>query len=143
MELVKVIDGQPKPYTEAAFRADNPHTVYGKVVPAKHLNAQGVYRVRTLGKPDVPTGKKAVKDTLPTLNEYNEWVLGWTLVTLNADEARDLRNKLLSDCDWIVVKASEAGEPVAPEWATYRQDLRDIPEQAGFPYSVIWPTRPE
>jgi len=143
MELVKIIDGQPKPYTEAAFRADNPHTVYGKVVPAKHLNAQDVYRVRTLGKPDVPTGYKAIKDSLPTLNEFNEWVLDWTLVVLNEQEARDLRDKLLAECDWVVVKASEAGEPVDPAWATYRQDLRDIPQQAGFPDDVTWPEKPE
>ena len=143
MELVKIIDGQPKPYTEAAFRADNPHTVYGRVVPAKHLNAQDVYRVRTLGKPEEPTGMKAVKDNLPTLNEFNEWVLGWTFVTLNEREARDLRDKLLADSDWVVTKASEAGEPVATAWATYRQALRDIPQQEGFPENVVWPEKPE
>ena len=27
-------------------------------------------------------------------------------------------------------------------WATYRQALRDITEQTGFPYSMIWPTKP-
>ena len=143
MDLVKIINGQPKPYTEAAFRADNPHTVYGRVVPAKHLNAQDVYRVRTLGKPEEPTGMKAVKDNLPTLNEFNEWALGWALVALNEREARDLRDKLLADSDWVVTKASEAGEPVDPAWATYRQALRDIPQQEGFPENVVWPEKPE
>ena len=28
------------------------------------------------------------------------------------------------------------------EWATYRQALLDVPQQAGFPDSVIWPTQP-
>jgi len=28
------------------------------------------------------------------------------------------------------------------EWVTYRQALRDIPEQAGFPNDVVWPTAP-
>jgi len=27
-------------------------------------------------------------------------------------------------------------------WATYRQDLRDVPQQAGFPTTVVWPTKP-
>lgn len=139
MELVKVINGQPKPYTEAAFRADNPHTVYGKVVPAKHLKAQDVYRVRTLGKPEEPTGKKAVKDNLPTLNEYNEWVLGWTLVTLNEKEARDLRDKLLAECDWTQVADAPVDQAA---WSDYRQALRDIPQQDGFPKNVVWPTKP-
>ena len=139
MELVKIIDGQPKPYTEAAFRADNPHTVYGRVVPAKHLNAQDVYRVRTLGKPEEPTGMKAVKDDLPTLNEFNEWVLGWTLVALNEKEARDLRDELLAASDWT--QAPDA--PVDQQaWADYRQALRDIPQQEGFPEDVVWPEKP-
>lgn len=140
MDLVKIIDGQPKPYTEAAFRADNPHTVYGRVVPTKHLNAQDVYRVRTLGKPEEPTGMKAVKDDLPTLNEFNEWVLGWGLVALNEQEARDLRGKLLAASDWTQVPDAPVDQAV---WATYRQALRDIPQQEGFPESVVWPTKPE
>jgi hypothetical protein len=142
MELIKVINGQLKPYTEAAFRADNSHTVYGRVVPAKHLNAQGVYRVRTLGEPEVPVGFKAVRDTFPSLNEYNEWVLGWTLAPLNEQEARNLRDKMLDDSDWVVARAFEAGGSVAPAWVDYRQKLRDIPQQSGFPRSVEWPTKP-
>jgi len=139
MELVKIIDGQPKPYTEAAFRADNPHTVYGRVVPAKHLNAQGVYRVRTLGTPEVPTGMKAVKDNLPTLNKFNEWVLGWTLVALNEKEARDLRDELLAASDWTQVPDAPVDQQA---WADYRQALRDIPQQEGFPENVVWPEKP-
>jgi len=27
-------------------------------------------------------------------------------------------------------------------WATYRQALRDIPQQAGFPTAIVWPTKP-
>ena len=106
MELVKIIDGQPTPYTEAAFRADNPHTVYGRVVPAKHLNAQDVYRVRNLGKPEEPTGMKAVKDNLPTLNEFNEWVLGWTLVPIPIEEQRE---KAALPRSTFIVAALDAG----------------------------------
>ncbi len=142
MELIKLIDGKPVPYTEAAFRAANKHTVYGPVVSSRHLNAQGVYRVSKLPEPEAPVGQKAKLDAMPTQNEQGHWVLGWTLVPLSEDEARSLRNKLLADCDWVVVKASEAGEPVAPEWATYRQALRDIPQQAGFPDDVTWPEKP-
>ena len=28
-------------------------------------------------------------------------------------------------------------------WATYRQALRDIPNQEGFPTDVAWPAKPE
>ena len=29
------------------------------------------------------------------------------------------------------------------EWAKYRQSLRDIPQQPGFPYDVVWPEKPK
>ena len=32
---------------------------------------------------------------------------------------------------------------IQAEWATYRQELLDVPQQAGFPDSVIWPAQPE
>lgn len=139
MKLVKIINGQPKPYTEAAFRADNKHTVYGKVVPARHLNAQGVYRVRTLGKPDVPVGQKAKLDSLPTQTASGEWVLGWSLEALDADEARTLRNELLAETDWT----ANSDVTMSSEMQTYRQALRNVPAQASFPDNVVWPTKPE
>jgi hypothetical protein len=54
--------------------------------------------------------------------------------------ARKRRNKLLSASDWTQV----ADAPVdKAAWATYRQALRDISAQAGFPWAVEWPTQPE
>jgi hypothetical protein len=31
---------------------------------------------------------------------------------------------------------------VAPSWSTYRQALRDISSQEGFPWTIEWPTQP-
>jgi len=55
---------------------------------------------------------------------------------------RTIRNRLLSQCDWVVTKAQEAGEEVPQEWREYRQALRDIPEQPGFPDNIDWPAAP-
>lgn len=53
---------------------------------------------------------------------------------------RDDRNKRLTETDWTQV----ADAPVdKAAWATYRQALRDVPSQAGFPWEVQWPTQPE
>ena len=53
--------------------------------------------------------------------------------------ARKRRNKLLSASDWTQV----ADAPVdKAAWATYRQELRDISAQAGFPWTIEWPTQP-
>lgn len=52
---------------------------------------------------------------------------------------RAQRNQLLTESDWTQV----ADAPVdRAAWAAYRQDLRDIPNQAGFPLNVSWPTKP-
>jgi hypothetical protein len=59
-----------------------------------------------------------------------------------AKAARESRDKLLSDCDWVVVKALESQQSVPSEWATYRQALRDLPQQAGFPITITWPVKP-
>ena len=55
-------------------------------------------------------------------------------------EIKGRRNKMLVLADYEVNKAVDAGDKVAIERARqYRQDLRDVPDQAGFPYDVDWP----
>lgn len=61
-----------------------------------------------------------------------------TLVKSN--EVRSERNILLAQSDWTQLPDAPV-DKVA--WATYRQELRDITSQAGFPNDVIWPVRPE
>jgi len=52
---------------------------------------------------------------------------------------RSERDNLLKQSDWT--QLSDA--PVdAAAWATYRQALRDLPEQSGFPGDIVWPTKP-
>lgn len=53
-------------------------------------------------------------------------------------DIRDQRGHLLSATDWMAL----SDNTMTPEWATYRQALRDITTQEGFPYSVNWPTKP-
>lgn len=56
-----------------------------------------------------------------------------------AAAARAQRNALLADCDWTQL----ADAPVdAAVWATYRQALRDVPAQSGFPTEISWPIPP-
>jgi len=55
------------------------------------------------------------------------------------EEIRKERNRLLSDTDWMAL----SDVTMSPAWASYRQALRDITAQEGYPYAVIWPTKPE
>jgi len=65
-----------------------------------------------------------------------------------AKSARDSRDTLLSECDWVVAKAVEQnaqdnlGIQIPVVWLNYRQALRDIPQQAGFPTTIVWPVKP-
>lgn len=59
--------------------------------------------------------------------------------TIKEQEVRGKRNKILIDCDWTQV----ADAPVdKTAWATYRQALRDITQQTGFPFNVDFPVNP-
>lgn len=56
-----------------------------------------------------------------------------------AENVRRTRNQMLSDCDWTQLLDSQVDRTT---WAAYRQELRDVPTQDGFPWNVTWPTQP-
>lgn len=56
-----------------------------------------------------------------------------------AAEARTKRNGLLAASDWTQVADAPVDQAA---WATYRQALRDITAQAGFPAAIDWPAIP-
>ena len=60
---------------------------------------------------------------------------------LDADAAKAIRadrNNLLAATDWLGM----SDVTMSTEWATYRQALRDVPGQSGFPNSITWPDEP-
>ena len=60
----------------------------------------------------------------------------------DAEQAANVRNsrtEKLKDSDWTQIADSTADKAV---WATYRQALRDITAQSGFPWTITWPTQP-
>lgn len=76
---------------------------------------------------------------------WSEQARRWIAVptqAAHAAAARAERDRLLADCDWRVTRAAELGQPVPASWATYRQALRDVPTQVGFPQQVEWPQAP-
>lgn len=56
-----------------------------------------------------------------------------------ASAIRSERNALLSASDWTQVIDAPVDQVA---WATYRQALRDITDQVGFPHTVEWPVKP-
>ena len=59
-----------------------------------------------------------------------------------AKSVRQQRDEKLKETDWRVIKALESNTPQDFAWAAYRQALRDITAQTGFPWEITWPTQP-
>jgi hypothetical protein len=57
-----------------------------------------------------------------------------------AKSVRQTRNDKLKECDWTQVADAPVDQAA---WATYRQELRDVTQQSGFPWTITWPTQPE
>lgn len=52
---------------------------------------------------------------------------------------RVVRDKLLAETDWWAV----SDRTMTQAETDYRQALRDVPQQDGFPVDITWPTKPE
>jgi len=57
-----------------------------------------------------------------------------------AKSVRQSRGEKLKDSDWTQVNDAPVDQAA---WATYRQALRDVTQQSGFPWTITWPTQPE
>lgn len=56
---------------------------------------------------------------------------------------RDARNALLIEQDWTQLQDAPLTEQSRAEFREYRQALRDIPQQKGFPFDVVFPVTPK
>lgn len=55
-------------------------------------------------------------------------------------EVRSDRARRLAASDWT--QLPDVPLTTKTEWAAYRQALRDVTGQVGFPFDVVWPTPP-
>ena len=78
-----------------------------------------------------------------TAEEEAEWDAMQAQSAASADdrkakEVRQERDSLLSETDWMAL----SDVTMSTAWRTYRQALRDVPSQEGFPNDITWPTKP-
>ncbi len=83
----------------------------------------------------------------PPEHRNGQWFMVWQITSIPeaeiaemADKVRKDRNQRLSESDWTQLSDAPVDKAA---WAVYRQALRDISAQAGFPWEVTWPTKPE
>ncbi len=111
----------PAPFTKEILELYGLFSVNFKPAPK---NSQDVYNVVLKNKPEFENG---------------QWVLGWEVSKKPFKEAaaavRAVRDSKLQETDW----AAGSDVVMTDEMKTYRQALRDIPQQEGFPYNVNWP----
>ena len=81
--------------------------------------------------------------TEQTLTHYKDLETG-VYMPVAGLEVKTKRNRLLYESDWTDTLSAKPrlGDDLYNNWQTYRQALRDIPAQPGFPNDVIWPTKP-
>lgn len=133
---------------EPAVFSENHNTRASKLTP-EEATAFGVAKLQLVTPPyhNPLTQTRTEGDALLV---DGVWKQNWVIANLPVAEAavalstekgkiRTLRNDLLNASDWTQINDSTADKAA---WATYRQALRDIPAQNGFPLTIEWPTSP-
>lgn len=134
--------------TESEFRASYSNTSFPSVLSAELLDGMDADVVFEGQQPSPTRYQIAYRDGVEQINGkwYTKWAVadmdGAAKATLDAQQAasvRSTRNVMLKDSDWTQV----ADAPVQQQaWQTYRQALRDITAQSGFPWDITWPVAP-
>ena len=142
--------------TVAAFKATKPNTSFPKQMSENCLNDYGYdivlngaqatvtapYGVSTRSGVEEKDGKWYTKFVAGPIfaNSDDEAAYKAKVDTDVAANVRTQRDSRLAECDWT--QANDSPLKAASAWTTYRQALRDVPAQSGFPHTVTWPTKP-
>ena len=130
---------------EYQFRLLHPNVSFPAELTDAVLSNFGFANLQYPASPIASAGKKIVSGGVEKID--NKWFAKYVEVDLEDEElqayaegVRAERNRLLSQSDWTQVSDAPVNKVA---WATYRQALRDITAQTGFPLSVVWPNPPQ
>lgn len=148
------------PLGEHFIQTANPNSSFAFPLNDEILAQFGFARFQYADPPQYDAEFQEAKEITPTLNGVVA-TQAWKIVEKFTDEekvayiakrdadrleaqkaaVRAERNAKLTATDWT--QGKDIPDAVSAVWATYRQALRDVPAQAGFPWSVEWPAKPE
>jgi hypothetical protein len=137
------------PYSIGDLRRDNPNTSFPRNPSDAVLADWNVFPVVEQSPPEYNPANQNLNQLNPMLVD-GQWLQTWQVTAASAEEiaerlqskeaeVRQQRNELLSTCDWTQLPDSPADHEA---WATYRQALRDVTAQEGFPWDITWPEAP-
>jgi hypothetical protein len=149
---IKLTNGIGTLYSISQLYRDNPQVSFPQEIPDATLAEFGVYPLRATTQSTYNTATERVEEGTP-VQQDGEWVQVWNVVSLTAEETqqrndakadsiRNERGELLVASDWTQVDDSPLTNIKKAEWASYRQALRDVTAQTGFPWTVTWPDAP-
>jgi len=128
------------PYTLGNLHVENYDTSFPASPTADLLSEFNVFKIVETPAPTIDSKTHRQSKSIQQVDEV--WTQVWVSIELPEDVAaanvRSYRDRLLTETDWTQV----ADAPVNKEaWATYRQALRDVSLQEGFPWAVEWPIK--
>ena len=150
--FIRLEDGVPDgyPISETNFRLLFPDTSFPSHFTADLVEPLGYGIYEISDHPESPGRYEKNIEVKPIRCEHGIWKQTWGVIPMSdaekeaidaakAKEIRSERDWKLAACDWTQVADAPVNKAA---WATYRQALRNMPEQEGFPWSVEWPRRP-
>jgi len=147
---LKLTNGIPENYSIGQLRRDNPNTSFPKTISNEILTRFDVYPYTQQEQPTYDEKTQKIVDGGFDQDESGNWTKIWNIVEKTPEElaewieskkqqVRSQRDMLISQTDYLAL----SDNTLSPEMSAYRQALRDITTQEGFPESVSWPTKPE
>jgi hypothetical protein len=138
--------------SQGEVRSLYPNTSFPSQWSVELVEELGLDPVFETPAPTVTRYQTAYKDG--TEQVAGKWVWKWSISEMSAEAiaskdaeaakaVRADRDKRIAETDWIVIKNLELNQNVPGVWEVYRQALRDVPSQAGFPHEITWPSKPE
>ena len=132
-------------YSDVAW-CDSKHSLLGMNV---HLSDNSIipYAYRVDGEEDndgficQAVKHDYISGNFTEINECPDWKIQLEKEVRSLD-VRLERNKLLSDTDHLIQSDYPISDEKKQEIKVYRQALRDIPQQDGFPDNIVWPDKP-
>ena len=105
------------------------------------LQGYGMFVVASAAQPTHDPSISFVDEGTPSLVD-GKWTQTWQVrdyeLATQQSNVRQERDKRLFETDYLAL----SDQTLSAEMTAYRQALRDVPAQAGFPASVAWPIRP-